>query len=156
MLLSPAVNTSNRPAILGLGFRPFYLAGALFAVVAIVGADPAVPFELEARDVALSEDAVGYELGRLLPIVLVLLLISGGSFAALGAFAGEREGALRFFVGVTCRILVAGGALEVAEDAAGTTFAAVVSGLAQIDGKVLEHSTGGLHLARCKEAAGFV
>jgi len=36
VLLSPAVNTSNRPAILGLGFRPFYLAGALFAVVAIV------------------------------------------------------------------------------------------------------------------------
>jgi len=60
-------------------------------LIAIVGADPAGAFEVDARDVAVAEDAVGHELGKLLPIVLVLMLISGGSFAALGAFAGERE-----------------------------------------------------------------
>lgn len=60
-------------------------------LVDIAGADPARALELESRDVARAEDTVGRKLGQLLPIVLVLMLISGGSFAALGVFAGERE-----------------------------------------------------------------
>ncbi len=57
----------------------------------LLGGDPADTLAAESRDMAPAEDAVGHELGQLLPIVLVLMLISGGSFAALGVFAGERE-----------------------------------------------------------------
>ncbi len=60
-------------------------------LVAAVGADPGAPFQTEAVDVASPEDAAGRGLGSLLPLLAVLVLISGGSFAALDAFAGERE-----------------------------------------------------------------
>jgi len=58
---------------------------------ALVGRDPGAPLAFAAEDVAPPEDSVGHRLGSLLPLILVLVLVSGGSFAALGAFAGERE-----------------------------------------------------------------
>lgn len=60
-------------------------------IVVLTGADPAVPLRPEEVDVARAEDASGRALGRLLPFIAVLVLVSGGSFAALDAFAGERE-----------------------------------------------------------------
>ena len=60
-------------------------------LVAVAGGDPAAALGFEAVDVAPAEDASGLALGKLLPLLAVLMLISGGSFAALGAFAGERE-----------------------------------------------------------------
>ncbi len=60
-------------------------------ITARVGVDPAAAFALDVRDVAPPENSFGHRLGKLLPLVLVLMMISAGSFAALGAFAGERE-----------------------------------------------------------------
>ncbi len=56
-----------------------------------LGGDPAAHLVAETRDLASDEDRGGELLGRLLPLIAVLVLISGGSFAALSAFAGERE-----------------------------------------------------------------
>jgi len=56
-----------------------------------LGEDPARGLGLEAVDVASPEEASGALLGRLLPILAVLVLVSGGAYAALSAFAGERE-----------------------------------------------------------------
>jgi sodium transport system permease protein len=53
--------------------------------------DPARGLDLTAVDVATPEDTGGAALGRLLPLLAVLVLISGGAYAALGTFAGERE-----------------------------------------------------------------
>ncbi len=53
--------------------------------------DPAEVLAVERQDVAAAEDAAGRNLGRWLPFLAILMLISGGSFAALDAFAGERE-----------------------------------------------------------------
>ncbi|MEM7306209.1 MAG: CPBP family glutamic-type intramembrane protease [Planctomycetota bacterium] len=60
-------------------------------LVALVGEDPGARFEPLPVDVARPEDTAGRSLGGLLPLLAVLVLISGGSFAALDAFAGERE-----------------------------------------------------------------
>ena len=43
------------------------------------------------RDLASEEDLGGALLGRILPLILVMVLPSGGSYAALSAFPGERE-----------------------------------------------------------------
>ena len=62
-------------------------------VRALFGADdPARGLEPEAVDVASPEREGGEFLGRFLPLVAVLVLVSGGAYAALSAFAGEREG----------------------------------------------------------------
>jgi sodium transport system permease protein len=53
--------------------------------------DPARGLDLTAVDVATAADSGGAALGRLLPLLAVLVLISGGAYAALGTFAGERE-----------------------------------------------------------------
>ena len=53
--------------------------------------DPAAALAVEAQDVATEEDQGGRDLGRLLPILLVFLLVSGGSYGALTVFAAERE-----------------------------------------------------------------
>jgi len=58
---------------------------------ALLGDDPARGLELVAVDVASARDAQGARLGRLLPLLALLVLVSGGSYAALAAFAGERE-----------------------------------------------------------------
>ena len=54
-------------------------------------ADPARGLDLLSVDVATAADAGGAALGRLLPLLAVLVLVAGGSYAALGCFAGERE-----------------------------------------------------------------
>ncbi|MCP3920019.1 MAG: CPBP family intramembrane metalloprotease [bacterium] len=58
---------------------------------ALLGGDPAAGLDLAMVDVATAEAARGAELGRLLPFLAVLILISGGAYAALAVFAGERE-----------------------------------------------------------------
>ncbi len=59
---------------------------------AALGADdPARGLDLMAVDMATAEDAGGAALGKLLPLLAVLVLVSGGAYAALGTFAGERE-----------------------------------------------------------------
>lgn len=42
-------------------------------------------------DVASADDQGGAALGRFLPLLAVFVLLSGGAYAALSAFAGERE-----------------------------------------------------------------
>ena len=58
---------------------------------ALLATDPAAGLDLDAVDVARAEDASGARLGGLLPLIAVLVLLSGGSYAALAVFAGERE-----------------------------------------------------------------
>jgi len=57
----------------------------------LLGGDPAAALVHESRDLALAEDLGGALLGRMLPLFAVLVLLSAGSYAALSAFAGERE-----------------------------------------------------------------
>lgn len=55
---------------------------------------PRDPTELVATtrvDLAPAADTEGQKLGMLLPLIAVLVLVSSASFAALSAFAGERE-----------------------------------------------------------------
>ncbi|HPF14813.1 MAG: CPBP family intramembrane metalloprotease [Planctomycetes bacterium] len=59
--------------------------------IELLGSDPAAFLDLETVDVASAAERSGAKLGRMLPMLLVLLLISGGAFAALTVFAGERE-----------------------------------------------------------------
>ena len=56
-----------------------------------LGADPAAGYESEIVDHVRPKDATGASLARFLPWIAVLILISAGSFAALDAFAAERE-----------------------------------------------------------------
>jgi sodium transport system permease protein len=53
--------------------------------------DPDLTLALEPHDRAEPADAAGANFGRFLPIVSVMILISGGAYAALDAFAAERE-----------------------------------------------------------------
>jgi sodium transport system permease protein len=57
----------------------------------LLGEDPAAVLLLVNRDLASEEDLGGALLGRILPLILVMVLLSGGSYAALSAFPGERE-----------------------------------------------------------------
>lgn len=57
----------------------------------VLGSDPARGLELDAVDVANPADAAGALLGRILPLLAVIVVLSGGSYAALSTFAGERE-----------------------------------------------------------------
>ena len=56
-----------------------------------IGPDPARGLSVDAVDVATAADAAGSRLGRIFPILAVIVLLSGGSYVALSAFAGERE-----------------------------------------------------------------
>ncbi|MDF1839278.1 MAG: ABC transporter permease subunit, partial [Planctomycetota bacterium] len=60
--------------------------------IELLGSDPGAFLSLEQVDVASEQERGGAKLARMLPMLLVLLLISGGAFAALSVFAGEREG----------------------------------------------------------------
>lgn len=60
-------------------------------VIDWVGSDPQVELEVTTVDVASAEDSSGAQLGRFLPLIAVLMLVSGGAFCALDAFAAERE-----------------------------------------------------------------
>jgi len=57
----------------------------------LLGSDPARSLEVTTVDVASEEDSSGAALGALLPLLAVVVLLSGGSYAALAVFAGERE-----------------------------------------------------------------
>lgn len=57
----------------------------------LLGGDPALALDPLPTDLASAEDASGAILGKLLPFVILLVLISGGAYAALAVFAGERE-----------------------------------------------------------------
>jgi sodium transport system permease protein len=57
----------------------------------LIGRDPARGLEVSAVDVANPADAAGALLGRILPLLAVIVVLSGGSYAALSVFAGERE-----------------------------------------------------------------
>ncbi len=59
--------------------------------VARIGEDPGRGLEASAVDVASPSDAAGATLGRILPLLAVIVVLSGGSYAALSVFAGERE-----------------------------------------------------------------
>lgn len=60
-------------------------------LLARLGSDPAAAWRPERVDLAPARDRAGASLGRFLPLVLALILLSGGAFAALDAFAAERE-----------------------------------------------------------------
>ena len=60
-------------------------------LVELFGGDPGRLYAAETVDVASETDAAGLALGKLLPLIATLVLISGGAFAALEAFAAERE-----------------------------------------------------------------
>jgi len=53
--------------------------------------DPSALMSAEEKNVATRERMTGARLGSLVPFVLILFLFSSGSYAALDAFAGERE-----------------------------------------------------------------
>ncbi|MBL8860056.1 MAG: CPBP family intramembrane metalloprotease [Planctomycetes bacterium] len=61
-------------------------------IQAVLGEDPARGLDARAIDVASEAEASGAKLGRFLPLILVFVLLAGASYAALAAFAGEREG----------------------------------------------------------------
>lgn len=56
-----------------------------------VALEPATLLSVEKQNVASDARMSGATLGRLLPLVLILLLVTGGSFAALDLLAGEKE-----------------------------------------------------------------
>jgi sodium transport system permease protein len=59
---------------------------------AVLGsADPGLGLDAERVDVATAGETSGAALGKMLPLVAVLVLLSGGAYGALAAFAGERE-----------------------------------------------------------------
>ena len=53
--------------------------------------DPRNLVVTEARDVATTSEKSSAHLARLLPLIMVLLLLTGGSFAAIDLVAGEKE-----------------------------------------------------------------
>jgi membrane protease YdiL (CAAX protease family)/ABC-type transport system involved in cytochrome c biogenesis permease component len=57
----------------------------------LLGGDPASALGPEPIDMATVEDQSGAALGKWLPFIALLVLISGGAYAALAVFAGERE-----------------------------------------------------------------
>ena len=60
--------------------------------IELLGSDPGAFLSFATVDVASEQERGGAKLARMLPMLLVLLLLSGGAFAALSVFAGEREG----------------------------------------------------------------
>ncbi len=59
--------------------------------IELLGSDPGAFLIGDHVDVASEKERGGAKLGRMLPMLLVMLLMSGGAFAALSVFAGERE-----------------------------------------------------------------
>lgn len=66
-------------------------AGLIATLNDRLGSDPAAAYTTQVVDHVRPEDATGASLARFLPWIAVLILISAGSFAALDAFAAERE-----------------------------------------------------------------
>ncbi|MFT7676471.1 MAG: sodium transport system permease protein [Planctomycetota bacterium] len=57
----------------------------------LLGGDPAAGLEPLGVDISTASARAGEERGRFLPLIAVMILISGGAYAALAVFAGERE-----------------------------------------------------------------
>lgn len=57
----------------------------------LLGGDPARALEAEPEDLATEEETSGAAFGKWLPFIALLLIVSGGAYAALAVFAGERE-----------------------------------------------------------------
>jgi sodium transport system permease protein len=57
----------------------------------VLGPDPAHGLSVEPVDTASQADQSGATLGKYLPLIAVFVLLAGASYAALSAFAGERE-----------------------------------------------------------------
>ncbi|MEZ6017775.1 MAG: CPBP family glutamic-type intramembrane protease [Planctomycetota bacterium] len=57
----------------------------------LLGGDPGAGLSPNLVDVASDADKSGAALGRWLPFLALIVLISGGAYAALAVFAGERE-----------------------------------------------------------------
>lgn len=57
----------------------------------LLGGDPARALVAEPQDLATDEESSGAALGKWLPFIALLVLVSGGAYAALAVFAGERE-----------------------------------------------------------------
>ncbi len=53
--------------------------------------EPAALLSCDERNVATSQRMTGARLGKIVPFLLIIFLFSSGSYAALDAFAGERE-----------------------------------------------------------------
>lgn len=112
--------------------------------------DPAGAFVLSPADLASDVDRAGRGLGALLPLILCMVLVSGASYAALGAFCEEREGGTvetLLVQPVSTRVLALGkaGAVLVAALSAlvgnGASFLACVS-LGLAEGRGLEAGFG--------------
>ncbi len=79
---------------LGRARRALRELGATLEVEArerLLGGDPGAGLSPRGIDVASAEDKSGAALGRWLPFLAIFVLISGGAYAALAVFAGERE-----------------------------------------------------------------
>ena len=57
----------------------------------LLGGDPARALLAEPEDLATAEESSGAALGKWFPFIAILVLISGGAYAVLAVFAGERE-----------------------------------------------------------------
>jgi sodium transport system permease protein len=53
--------------------------------------EPETLVVVDARDIATADEKRSAQLARLLPLIMVLLLLTGGSFAAIDLVAGEKE-----------------------------------------------------------------
>jgi sodium transport system permease protein len=127
----------------------------------LLGGDPASGLAPHTVDVASDADKSGAALGRWLPFLALLVLISGGAYAALAVFAGEREaGTLETLLvqpvehtdvarGKFLAVLVAG-VVTVAVNLA-SLIACAVTGLAEMPG--FDASSGAVPLDRLSAAA---
>ncbi|MEM9799960.1 MAG: CPBP family glutamic-type intramembrane protease [Planctomycetota bacterium] len=122
----------------------------------LLGGDPATGLDPEVVDVATAEDTSGAALGKWLPFIVLLVLVSGAAYAALAVFAGEREaGTLETLLvqpvphrsiafGKFIAVFIAGAATLVVNLAS----LALCFGLGLADVDAFGGATGGLGLAR--------
>ncbi|MEO0652955.1 MAG: ABC transporter permease subunit, partial [Planctomycetota bacterium] len=57
----------------------------------LFGGDPGAGYALVATDLASGTDSAGLAIGKFLPLIAIFVLVGSGAFAALEAFAAERE-----------------------------------------------------------------
>ena len=57
----------------------------------LLGGDPARALMAAPEDLATAEESSGAALGKWFPFIAILVLVSGGAYAVLAVFAGERE-----------------------------------------------------------------
>ena len=87
---SPASEAARRKIVdLLEGFRDTLLGERLQARG--IREDPRTSVIIEKADISSPEERASSRLGKLLPVLLVILLFTGGSFAAIDLVAGEKE-----------------------------------------------------------------